>query len=129
MMLSALRAWAMALVPLPAFIDYKPDSPHALMVLREYGGGTQFRGRSKLDRSVQLLFRSDVPATTPNAASVASAHAWTVYRALLPVPPVIVAAGGGKYTVRPMQAPFFLERDASQRSTYVFNVAVIAAPD
>lgn len=128
-MLDALKAWATALVAIPAFVDYKPDTPHKLMLLREYGGGVQVRGLNKLDRSVQLLFRSDTPSTTPNAAQTASANAWTVYRALLPLPPVIVAAGGGKYTVRPMQAPFFLERDSSDRSTYVFNVAVMAAPD
>jgi len=128
-MLTALKAWVASLVARTIVLEFQPDTPNALVVLREYGGGTQMRGRSKLDRSVQLLFRSDTPTGTPNAAQTASADAWTVYRALLPVPPVIVAAGGGKYTVRPMQAPFFLERDASLRSTYVFNVAVIAAPD
>lgn len=127
-MLSALKTWVATLITRPTFIDYQPADPDALLVLREYGGGVQVRGLSKLDRSVQLLFRSDSPSTNANAAQAALADAWTVYRALIPTPPVIVV-GGGKYTVRPLQAPFFLERDASERSVYVFNVAVMAAPD
>ena len=120
MLLADLKAWVARYTPLPVFFEDKPETPDALCCLREYGG-EQVRGLETHDRSVQVLFRA--PAQHAHDA------AWACYRSLLPVPPVIVTTEGGKLIVRPKQSPFFLSRDAKGRSTYVFNVAVIAAPD
>ena len=120
MLLNDLKAWVRQSTALPVYFEDKPETPDALVCLREYGG-EQVRGLTTHDRSVQVLFRA--PAQHAHDA------AWAVYRSLLPEPPVLVNAEGGKLIVRPKQSPFFLTRDAKGRSTYVFNVAVIAAPD
>ena len=115
-----LKTWLASLSTLPVLTDFLPDKPDDCIRVRGYGG-TPLPHLGKDNRSVQFLFRA-------TDAAVAHDAAWSVYRALDP-PPVVTEAGGGKYIVRPKQPPFFLQRDVSSRSEYVFNASILGAPD
>ena len=107
--------------PITLFRDVMPASPDVCGAIFESGGapptpGFGVEGIVSESPTVQIRFRG-----VANDSQGPLAKARIAYAALQRVG--VTLSSNFYHTLRPMQPPFILERDANQRVVWVFNVA------
>lgn len=103
------------------FLADSPEEPGAMVTIYGTGGHPQDEPLSDVRPTVQIRTRAD-------GHEAAEAKAWAVFN-LLSIPGKAVIANGRKMIIRPMQPPTFLERDASRRVVFVFNLEIHTTRD
>lgn len=104
------------------FLDDTPDKPDTCVVIADTGSFGKKPGLDDHRRTVQIKARD-------KDYSLARAKAWAIYNGLCPQPARPIVGNGRKMLPTPLQTPVFLERDASQRSLFVFNVVLTTGRD
>ena len=102
------------------FCNDLPNAPDAAISVFQYGGRGSDRG---MGIDTQPLENSSLQVDVRDAnPQTAESICYAIYEALDELG-VNVTINGTVYTwLRPMQPPFLLERDASKRVTYIFNM-------
>jgi len=124
-----LAALGVGTVGTDIFLGAMPEDVAACCALYEYGGSApEFAlgapGVAFENPSVQVVFRG-----TPHDYAGPRAKAETAYRGLAAVEATALSAGAGGtssfyHTVHPMQSPFLLRRDESERVYIATNYAI-----
>lgn len=97
------------------FLGMRPDQPDDLVAIFDTGGFPAELEIPDLCRTVQVTVRGKSYAT-------AHGRIWQVYHLLDRPDDRLVIANGRKMIARAMQPPTLLDRDATNRVMFVFNL-------
>ena len=97
------------------FLAYRPDEPDDVIAIYDTGGFPAEPELPDLRRTVQISVRGKSYAATYS-------RIWQMYRLLDRPEERLITANGRKMIARAMQPPTLLDRDASNRVLFVFNL-------
>lgn len=105
------------------FLMNRPDQPDNIVVLFPTGGFQQKLPIEDVQMTAQILVRDKSPQT-------GYGRIWRIYKLLDGGKNRhVVAPSGRQMIINAMQQPIFLDRDANERSLFVFNISILTNRD
>jgi len=109
-------------INMDVFLDNRPDKPDNLVSIYDTGGFPAEQAITDLKRTAQMLIRD-------KSYDAARIKAWDIYKALDKPGNRVIISNGRKMLVKAVQPPTFLNRDASDRALFVFNIQMWTSRD
>lgn len=104
------------------FLDARPDSPDNLVSIFDTGGFPAETSISDLKRTAQVLVRD-------TSYAVGREKIWAIYKAIDRPNNRVITANGRKMHIKAVQPPVLMDRDASNRTLFIFNVQIWTSRD
>lgn len=104
------------------FLNTRPDQPDNLISIFDTGGYPAELSIPNLRRTIQVMVRD-------MSYSAGRERIWALFKALDKPGNRVITMNGRKTHTRAMQPPVPIDRDASNRVLFVFNVEVVTSRD